>query len=500
MNFTDSKQLQAFLDQRERKLEDVSNEISKISYRRFVEKTSDPRLPGLEQQRAEMMLDPAFANLVEEWLPRVEEPVLRRRLENIRAQLQLARVASQPKILELARELNDLMVGYQYPLGGERVDITGVRQTVRANPDREQRKLAWHSYGELSEKMAPKLMELIELRNAEAAKLGYDTYADLILERSELSLVESEGMLETLVTATNPVYLGVLEAGAAKLGLDKIEPWDVQFILESTSGVPDSLFPRDGILPAVRAWADSMGLDIDKLGIHMITADIPYNGLCMALGRNDIRILGNPADGYGYYKTSFHELGHALHGTMNKQEHLSLRREASVFNEAIAEVFGYVPGNERWLKERGLDHNQVQLALEAARGPQFHYLRQRTAYALFEYKLYRNTAINPDAVLGETEAWVLGCSANASPRWAANAWFLNFPVYWQNYVLADVIASQIHHDLEARFGPLHHTREAVDFVLEQYIAPGALKPWRQKLEENTGKPLAVDALVADING
>jgi len=499
MTEKDHEKIKVLIDERDDKLESISYEISRLTYQRFFDRKSNPRLTELETERGRLMLDPAFISQLEEWLPRVTEPVLARRLENSKTQLQLAQVAAQPDILALRQKLDEMMVGYLYPLGDERVDITGIRQIVRANADRDLRKKAWHSYGELSEKMSDQLLDLINLRNREAASLGYDTYADLILESGELTLIEAEEMLEKIVEETNQVYHKVMSDGAQKLGFSKIEPWDVQYILESTGGVPDALFPREGIITAVGAWAGKMGLNIDEMGIHMETADIPYNGLCMALGRNEIRILGNPADGYSYYRTAFHELGHAVHAVMMKQDYFSLRREGSVFNEAMAEAFGYVPTCERWLTESGLSSEQASAALRAARGPLFFFLRQRTIFALLEYMLYRGRQENPDKLLGEIEARVFGCETNSSPRWAANAWYVNYPVYWQNYVLADVVTSQIYHHLEEQFGHPHHNKDAVDFLLDKYIAPGALISWRKKVEDNTGKPLTVNALVEDIN-
>ncbi len=499
MNCNDQEKIKELLDERDDKLESISYEISRLTYQRFFDRKSNPRLSELETERGKLMLDPSFASQLAEWLPRVTEPVLARRLENSKTQLQLGQVAAHPEVLTLKQKLDEMMVGYLYPLGDKRVDITGVRQTVRASADRDLREKAWHSYGELSDKMSEQMIELINLRNRVSSELGYDTYADLMLESGELSLQEAEEMLERIVEQTSQVYDKFIKDGAQKLGLGKIEPWDVQYILESTGGVPDSLFPRNGIIDAVSEWAQKMELNMNELGIHIETADIPYNGLCMGLGRNEIRILGNPADGYSYYRTAFHELGHGIHAVKMKQDYFSLRREGSVFNEAMAEAFGYVPTCERWLTDRGLSSDQARAALQAARGPLFFFLRQRTVLALLEYMLYRGQQDNPDKYLGEIEARVFGCEANSSPRWAANAWYVNYPVYWQNYILADVVTSQIYHHLEETYGHPHHNKEAVDFLLDKYIAPGALIPWRKKVEENTGKPLSVEALVEDIN-
>jgi oligoendopeptidase F len=229
--------------------------------------------------------------------------------------------------------------------------------------------------------------------------------------------------------------------------------------------------------------------------------DIPYNGLCMTMHSRDIRILGNPADGHNYYKTGFHELGHAMHAAHSAPGSYILRREPSVFSEGMAEMLGYTVDDPAWLSHMGLDMKEVAGAGAQSMGPWFAYLRQRSAHALFEYEAYANPDADLDAINANIEAELLGCAVDASPRWAAepNAWYSRYPVYWQNYVLADVIASQIHHDLRRRFGSVWRNQQAIAHIQEHYWAPGGALDWQEKLRSGTGEGLNTRALVADLS-
>ena len=114
-------------------------------------------------------------------------------------------------------------------------------------------------------------------------------------------------------------------------------------------------------------------------------------------------------------------------------------------------------------------------------------------------EVYKNPDQDLDALFAQIDAYIQGGRLDTTPRWAANAWYVNYPVYWQNYVLADVMSSQVHHHLERDFGSLYNSKAAYDFVIRHYIAPGALIPWMDKLEAATGARLNAKALIKDMN-
>ncbi|MDP3058423.1 MAG: hypothetical protein Q8N36_03090, partial [bacterium] len=160
---------------------------------------------------------------------------------------------------------------------------------------------------------------------------------------------------------------------------------------------------------------------------------------------------------------------------------------------------GYIPQHPDWMRGMGLSDEETAHALLAMRGPLFHYLRQRTAYCFFEHALYSNPSQNLHQLMAQTEAKILGCQENASPRWAANAWFVSFPVYWHNYVIADMIASQIHGHLNHAFGELFNTPAAFKYCIDTYISPGARLPWLEKIARGTGHSLSAAALIKDLS-
>lgn len=492
-------ELKSYLDQLEHELETLNDQISTMSFQKFVDKRPNKEMVELEQRRATIMLDKQLADLINSFVGKVNEPVLAKRVEAWSNNLLAAQVTAKDEIMQLARTVGDRIIAHLYEVNGKRYDLGTIRGLVRSNPDRAIRKAAWMSSAELSEALAPDMLQLMKLRNQAAREAGFANYVDMSLSLNGMDTAEVESILQELTTSTEQAYQAVIQAGAERLNLDAVEPWDIQYILEQSGEVPNQHFPKTNLIPAVSDWCQMMNINLEQLGITHHWIDIPYNGLSMTLGRKDIRILGNPTDGYAYYKTAFHELGHALHSALKEVDSLVLRRESGIFTEGLAEVFGYISHHPAWMRQMGLSDEEITKAQAASLGPWFFYLRQRTAFCLFEYEVYKNPDQDLDALFAQIDANIQGGRLDTTPRWAANAWYVNYPVYWQNYVLADVMSSQVHHHLERDFGSLYNSKAAYDFVIRHYIAPGALIPWMDKLEAATGARLNAKALIKDMN-
>ncbi len=192
-----------------------------------------------------------------------------------------------------------------------------------------------------------------------------------------------------------------------------------------------------------------------------------------------------------------HELGHGLHAVLNEQPEPIFAGEPSPSSEGIAETFGYFTRNPQWLRAIGIPDEEMDKILRALLAPWFFYLRQRGAFALFGLEVYINPDRDLDRLLGEIESEVTGARADSTPRWTANAWYVAGAT-WHNYLVADMVASQLHSGLRQRFGELYGSPQAIDFLRQRYLALGAAGEWREKLEDISGADLGVTALVGDL--
>jgi hypothetical protein len=80
------------------------------------------------------------------------------------------------------------------------------------------------------------------------------------------------------------------------------------------------------------------------------------------------------------------------------------------------------------------------------------------------------------------------------PLWEANTWYTSYPIYWQNYILASLIAAQIHDAITSRFGLSASSNPGIaKYLQENFYSRGNEIPWNDRVVRGTGKPLADDS-------
>ena len=72
------------------------------------------------------------------------------------------------------------------------------------------------------------------------------------------------------------------------------------------------------------------------------------------------------------------------------------------------------------------------------------------------------------------------------------------PVYYQNYLLGELVASQLQATLFDRFGGIVGRPAAGEFLRDEFFAPGWSCRWDELVARATGAPLGVDAYAAEL--
>jgi hypothetical protein len=493
----------AVLDEAEAELARLERERARVRAEQYVRRRGLPEAARLDVALAELLGREELAEAAARLEAEAASPLEARRAVLWRRRLDRAFVDGAPEVRDLERAIEARVVAFEPEVAGARGQ-SAVRHVLRTAPERERRRQAFGALAPLSRAVEGDLRRLMALRDERARRRGHPGYVAAALERMDLTPGRVAAFLQALIRDTDDAYRGLLAERAAAAGLDgPLMPWDVEFLLDSAGGgdlAPDR-FAAAGIVDALSAFVRDHGLEALTLGVTLVSCDIPYNGLCVPVDPPyDIRILASPRDGLGYYHTLVHELGHALHARFQEAPSRLFRDEPGAFNEAMGEVLAAFLEDPAWLAARGLGVREADAAVESFRRQRLAFVRLRTVRALCEYALYAEPGADGDEVLGRVEAEVLAVEADPTPRWAADAWYLSYPVYWQNYVLAAAVACQTAGALRAAWGGLYGRAEAFDSVRGGYWRPAATVPWLDKIATLTGAPLATGALVAEVGG
>lgn len=494
--------LRLVLDELESRLEDTDGAYADSQWRRHLGQASRDELARLEEARSVLLLDGQVRELLRQWEDRPLDPLLTRRVSLLLRRFRWAEIESQPQIYHLRNRIDQAVTSFRPQIGGKPVSRVERSEILRCHPDRSHRREAWLATGSLVDRIEADIRQLMRQRQDMARERGFDGFASWALDTIGLDRRWVEGFFSELRRGTDTPYRAWLAEVPRRLAVrDGLRPWDLVFAAEQGMSLPEAAFPRDLALPAARAVAAGFGLGEAAAGVRVDLAEIPYAALCYAVRPpDDVRILLSPKDGRVHYDVLFHEFGHALHWRCLRPTSPVLGWEPSPFNEAMACLWERFVSEPEWLIERdSIAPEQVARYRHGWAERTVFRLRLRLAQAIFEYQAYQ--ALDDDllALYRDVFSENLGVPYDEVPGWADNPFWTSHPVYLQNYIIGEAVASQTMAALRRRFGRLIGKPEVGAWLMEHYYAPGASVPWADKVARATGAPSCTSDLLADLD-
>ena len=77
-----------------------------------------------------------------------------------------------------------------------------------------------------------------------------------------------------------------------------------------------------------------------------------------------------------------------------------------------------------------------------------------------------------------------------SHQFASSIWYTSYPCYYQNYVLAGMIATQLQEALSSKFGDQKcHNRRLAEWISAHLYESGETEEWTERIRDATGKSL-----------
>jgi peptidyl-dipeptidase A len=430
--------------------------------------------------------------------------------------------ALMEQMVRLSNEAEKAFNDYRGIIEGKQVTDNELLVILKAEHDSGKRQQAWETYMARGNEVRDKLIALVKLRNLTARRLGYPDFYQMRLALIEQQPQEIQSMFDELARLTDAPFTAIMQEVQGELAKhysvaqEDLRPWhyDDPFFQEAPTvrGVRlDRLFEKVDAKDLVRRFYVGIGIDpqdiLDRSDLYERPGKKP-NAYCMDVDRQgDVRILANLRNSEKWTSTLLHEMGHAVYDKyIDPQLPYLLRRSSHTFTtEAIAELFGRLTRNPTWLEKTfNLPSGQLEpIQADIDFGLRLRMLvfaRWSLVMVNFERALYQNPDQDLNKLWWELKKRYQLLSppeGRDAPDWAAKIHLTSAPVYYHNYMLGEMMASQLLNYLGQHLLPNDDPKH-IDFIghpelgayLKQKIfAPGASLRWDQLLIQATGETL-----------
>jgi peptidyl-dipeptidase A len=425
-------------------------------------------------------------------------------------------------LAELEAEIDGTFNAFRGRIDGVEVDDNTISQILRTSDDPLEREQAWAASKQVGAEVAERVREQVRLRNRAARHLGARDHFALALATSELDEGRLFATLDEVEAATTQPFTSwkaaLDDTLARRFGCatDALRPWhyDDPFFQEPPSAGSvdlDRWLEHQDLDALTLRTYDGLGLDVrsvlersdllprDGKSQHAFCIDVDHEG--------DVRVLSNNRPSEYWAGTMLHEFGHALYDTrVDPDLPWLLRSMHPLTTEGVAMLFGRLVRDVEWLRmvaeidERELEALEPSLA-DARRASLLTFARWVLVMTHFERGLYAD----PEA--DHSERWwdlverfqqIRRPEGRHEPDWAAKIHVALAPVYYQNYLYGELVASQLQATLRERAGGIVDRIEAGSILVDEFFAPGLSVRWDTLVERATGEPLTARHLAAEL--
>lgn len=455
---------------------------------------------------------------------KVNEPLLRRQLD-ILYNAYLGNQVPDARLEEMVRlqtKIEQAFNTFRMQVDGQALSDNDAEEVLRTSTDSARLEKVWKASKEVGRRVAPDILKLVALRNEAARGLGFANFQQMQLRLNEQDPTQVEALFDELDGLTREGFAalkGDIDAFlAARGGIERaaLRPWHYQnrFFQEAPAIYAvdlDSYYRGRDVVALARDYYRGIGLDIEDVIArsdlfekpgkyqHAFSSDIDRSG--------DVRVLCSVKPDAYWMNTLLHEFGHSVYAKYNDPSLPWLLRDAAhaFTTEAVANFFGRFAASPSWLRDAAgvpaAESERIRAdSRRALRLQQMVFSRWAQVMFRFEKSLYEDPGQDLNRrwweLAGKYQLLAMPAGRD-EPDWAAKIHIALYPCYYHNYLLGELLASQLYDHIA---GPLLKSADLEDqsfagrpevgrFLVERVFKPGMRWPWPEMIERACGEKL-----------
>ncbi len=411
-----------------------------------------------------------------------------------------------------------------------------VRNILKASTLSERRQEVWEAAKQLGREVEPGLKKLVKLRNTAAKTLGFANYHAMLLHLNEQNGDDLIKLFDRLDDLTREPFkkakteIDVELAKACSVKPSDLMPWHYhdQFFQEVPAVFKadlDKIYKDQDLIALSRDFYRGIDLPIDlvieKTGNdfkpregknqHAFSTDITRDG-------TDVRVLANIVPNEQWMSTMLHEFGHSVYTSINIPEKLPyvLRTESHILTtEGVAMMFEKLSKRRLWLEKMGVKVDDAKAFDETGakmlRYQLLIFSRWCQVMLRFEKGMYENPEQDLNKLwwdMVEKYQLLKRPPGRNAPDYGAKYHIVGAPVYYHNYMMGELFASQLHHaiarkvynDADPNTVVYVGNKEVGAFMRRAVFEPGRTMTWNELTRHATGADLNPEAFAKDFSG
>lgn len=422
---------------------------------------------------------------------------------------------------------------FRAEVDGKKLSENDVRKILKESKSSDERRKVWEGSKRVGANVEKDLIALAKLRNQAAAQLGFTNYHQMMLHLNEqeqghiLKLFDELDALTREPFAKAKAEIDEKLAANCNIKVADLRPWHYHdpFFQESPTvfGTDlDAIYKNADILKLCREFYTGIGLPIDdvlKRSDLFEKAGKSPHAFCTDIDREgDVRVLANIVPSERWMDTMLHELGHSVYSSKNIPESVPyILRGAShiLTTEGVAMQMGRLAKSGAWQEAMGIASKDAaerkklsDAGARVLRNQLLIFSRWCQVMLRFEKGLYDN----PDQDLNklwwdlvEKYQMLHRPEGRNAPDYASKIHIMATPVYYHNYMMGELFASQVHHTVarevcggkDPRTVSYVGDKKVGDFMRTKVIAPGQTLSWNELTKFATGEELNPKAFAKD---